>query len=79
MIHICLKKKLNGAEGPLALDVDIHFAQKEFVSIYGQSGAGKTSILKMIAGLMKPDEGRIEVGDQIWFDSSRGINLPTQQ
>lgn len=63
----------------MLLDVDIQFKFKEFVSLWGKSGAGKTTILKMIAGLMKPDEGLIQIDDEVWFDSNRRINLPPQK
>jgi len=43
--------------------------------IVGTSGAGKTTILRSIAGLCDPEEGRIAVGDRVLFDSSQGIKL----
>lgn len=46
------------------------------VALFGPSGAGKTSILNMVAGLITPDEGRIAVAGDVMFDSSGGINLP---
>lgn len=57
----------------------------EFVSdagltaLFGPSGAGKTSILNMVAGLLRPDEGRIAVGGEVLFDSAAGINFPVEQ
>ena len=47
--------------------------------IFGYSAAGKTMTLKMIAGLMTPDHGRIEANDEILFDSEQGIDLSPQQ
>lgn len=44
--------------------------------LFGPSGAGKTSIVNMIAGLMKPDRGRILLDDLVLFDKSAGIDLP---
>lgn len=44
--------------------------------LWGPSGAGKTSVLNMVAGLLRPDEGRIRVSDETLFDSSRAINRP---
>ena len=75
-MRIKLKKRL---KGDFALDVDISVENGSFVTIFGRSGAGKTTLLKMIAGLLKPDEGFIEVGEKVWYDSSRGINLPPQK
>lgn len=48
-------------------------------ALFGPSGAGKTSILNMVAGLLRPDAGRIAVGGTVLFDSASGINLPARQ
>ncbi|MEJ2163024.1 MAG: ATP-binding cassette domain-containing protein, partial [Robiginitalea sp.] len=48
------------------------------VTLYGESGAGKTSTLRMLAGLMTPDKGRISVDDRVWFDSRKKQNLRPQ-
>lgn len=50
-------------------------ASAGLTALFGPSGAGKTSILDMIAGLLAPDSGRIAVGGEVLFDSARGINL----
>ncbi|SEQ94241.1 ATP-binding cassette domain-containing protein [Sphingobium sp. YR768] len=47
------------------------------IALVGPSGAGKTSLLNMIAGLLRPDAGHIAVGGHILFDSAAGIDLPT--
>jgi molybdate transport system ATP-binding protein len=49
------------------------------IALAGHSGAGKTSVLHAIAGLVTPSEGRIEVGGRVLFDSVRGIDLPPHQ
>jgi len=46
-------------------------------ALFGPSGAGKTSVINMIAGLLKPERGRIVLGDEVLFDSVIGINVPT--
>lgn len=48
-------------------------------ALFGPSGAGKTSILNMIAGLIAPDAGRIEVDGVALFDSDAGVNIPPEQ
>jgi molybdate transport system ATP-binding protein len=45
-------------------------------ALFGPSGAGKTSVINMIAGLVTPDRGRIALGDEVLFDSATGINVP---
>jgi molybdate transport system ATP-binding protein len=47
--------------------------------LFGPSGAGKTSIINKIAGLMKPDRGRILLDDAVLFDRSAGVNMPVWQ
>lgn len=48
-------------------------------ALFGPSGAGKTSILNMIAGLLRPDSGHIAVDGHVLFDSAKGIDLPPEQ
>lgn len=48
-------------------------------AILGASGAGKTSVLDAIAGLLRPREGRIVVGGEVLFDSAGGIDLAPEQ
>lgn len=58
------------------LDIDIHFASEaRCLALFGDSGAGKTSILNAIAGLLEPQHGRIVLDGQILFDSASAISL----
>jgi molybdate transport system ATP-binding protein len=63
----------------MVLDLDLTIEKGQFVTLFGESGAGKTSTLRMLSGLLKPDSGTITVGNSTWFDSSRGIDLKPQQ
>jgi len=45
-------------------------------ALFGPSGAGKTTIVNMIAGLIAPERGRIALGDMVLFDSAGGVNMP---
>jgi molybdate transport system ATP-binding protein len=49
------------------------------VALTGHSGAGKTSVLNAIAGLLKPVHGRIEVDGRVLFDAEAGIDLPVHE
>jgi len=78
MISINISKKLAGASGELNLQFNTKILPQEFVTIYGPSGAGKTSVIRMLAGLLEPDDGHIEVDNNTWFDKSKKINIKPQ-
>jgi molybdate transport system ATP-binding protein len=74
------------------LDVDIKKRQGDFTleaafitdgagvtALFGHSGAGKTTLINLIAGLLLPDEGHIHVNDRILFDSQKRINIPPEK
>ncbi|RAW02373.1 ABC transporter ATP-binding protein [Pseudochryseolinea flava] len=73
MMKINLTHTLIGADGPLHLNIDVDIHDGELVSLYGPTGSGKSSILRMIAGLMKPDDGTIEVDRAMWYSKSNRL------
>jgi len=79
MITISLYKTLHTVSGTMPLDIELKIAAGEFVSLYGASGVGKTVTLKMIAGLLTPDQGIIQVNEEIWLDTKKKINLKPQK
>lgn len=72
---IRLQKKLLSVHGELPLAVDLQVARGSVVALFGPSGAGKTSVLRMIAGLMDPDKGFIRINTSDWYNSDTRINL----
>lgn len=79
MIDISIEKNLVGADGPFDLKVNTTIQQGELVTLYGPTGAGKSSVVRMIAGLMAPDHGSIRVNKETWFDDGSKINVPPQE
>ena len=73
-----LTVKIKGRIGEFPIDADIE-AGLGVTAICGPSGAGKSTILRAICGLWQPDEGLIQVGERVLYDSSRGINLKTEK
>jgi len=47
--------------------------------VIGRSGAGKTSLLRAVAGLERPAQGRIAVGDELWFDAGRRVHVRPEE
>lgn len=79
MLEIKVKKHLSDGKRN-GFDLDIAFSVAGGITVLtGVSGSGKTTTLRLIAGIHQPDEGLIRVGEQIYFDSSRRINLPIQE
>jgi molybdate transport system ATP-binding protein len=66
-------------QGSFSLSVFFRGAESGVTALYGPSGAGKTSVVNMVAGLMRPDAGRIAINGQCLFDSAQGIDLPPEK
>lgn len=63
--------------GAFALDIDFS-ADAPVVALFGKSGSGKSSVVNAIAGLSRPDAGRIVADGTVLFDSALGIDLPPE-
>jgi molybdate transport system ATP-binding protein len=79
MISINVTKNLLSADGPLLLSVNIEIKRNDFYTFFGASGAGKTTTLRMLAGLTTPDRGEITVDGKQWFNSDKKINVPARK
>ena len=75
----------------MSLDVDIDHARDNFriaarfsaapglTALFGRSGAGKTTLIDIVGGLVRPDRGRVAVDGQVLVDTERGIFVPSHQ
>ncbi len=79
MIELQLKKKLKSSEGEIDLEVEKEIESGSFVTLFGKSGAGKTTILRILAGLLEPDWGRIIVEGERWLESEKRFSLSPQK
>ena len=77
MSHININAQLQRKN--FTLDIDFALPDMGVSVILGPSGSGKSSLLRLIAGLEKPDTGFISVSNSIWVDSQAGICRPPQQ
>ncbi|MET0279248.1 MAG: molybdenum ABC transporter ATP-binding protein [Pseudorhodoplanes sp.] len=74
MLALEVQKKL----GDLALDISFE-SGGPVTGLFGPSGAGKTTLVQIIAGLARPDRGRVALGDTILFDSRQHIDVPAHR
>jgi molybdate transport system ATP-binding protein len=62
-----------------SFELELSLAVGGTVALVGPSGAGKTTVLRAVAGLARPRSGAISIGDESWFDSERGVDRPPEQ
>ena len=79
MITVNILKKIHNQNGDTELQINFECKQNTCTAIYGESGSGKTTILRLIAGLSKPDSGLIQSSDEIFFNSELNINIEVQK
>ncbi len=79
MLELYLQKHLHTSEGDQLLEVALSVPKGTLLALYGKSGVGKTTILRMLAGLTLPDAGFIRVQGQCWFDAVQRTHLSPQK
>ncbi len=78
-IELSIKKKLFTASGEFTFKADLNINRGEIISFFGPSGVGKTTMLRIIAGLTDADDGFVKVDGRTWFNSTDGTNLPPRK
>src|SRR5213080_5257369 len=73
-VSVAITKRFPG----FTLDVS-WAAEQSVLGLFGPSGAGKTLTLQCLAGLIRPDAGRIVVGERVFFDAAANVDLSPQQ
>jgi molybdate transport system ATP-binding protein len=75
MLEVDIRKRLGG------LDLEYRFAceTEGIIALFGRSGAGKTSLVRMLSGLLRPDAGRIAVAGRTLFDTASGLDVPPER
>lgn len=73
-----LLKKLDFAQGITYLDIELEMPHGQWLALLGPSGAGKTTVLRLLAGLAAADAGHIRLHDEIWLDTASGRKLPAR-
>ena len=74
MLNVAARTRI----GALDLDVEVKVAPGECLALAGPSGAGKTSVLRVAAGLLHPDEGRVRANGETWLDTEHGVDVPAE-
>ena len=65
--------------GALEIEVGLEVPAGQCLALAGPSGAGKTTVLRVVAGLMRPDRGRVVCGGEIWLDTARALDVPPER
>lgn len=77
-LEVDILKTLRSRDRSFTLEA-VFSSQDDLTVIFGASGSGKSLTIQSIAGLVRPDKGKIVVGGEVLFDTQQGINLPTRE
>lgn len=71
-LHI--QRTVHSQARAFTLDIQIQ-TEARHIALYGPSGSGKSLTVQSVAGLLRPDHGRISINDRVYFDSQQGVDL----
>jgi molybdate transport system ATP-binding protein len=74
MLQVQVQKR----RGDFTLDVHFHAPVPGITALFGRSGCGKSTLISLIAGLLPPDAGKLQIGDEVLVDTARGFELDTR-
>jgi molybdate transport system ATP-binding protein len=74
-----LRVEAQGRLGGLQLDVALEAPDGRCLALAGPSGAGKTSVLRVVAGLLRPPRGRVSCGSELWLDTGAGVQVAPER
>jgi len=79
VIRVQARTILGHEPGAFRLDVDLEAPADGVTALFGRSGSGKTSILKAMAGLLRPRQGRVILRDDVLLDTEAGVDVPVDR
>jgi molybdate transport system ATP-binding protein len=79
VIYIDIEKMLHTADGKVNLAIRTEIPMGDLIALFGPSGVGKTTLLRILAGLTVPDKGIVKYGRLVWFDAHNRVNISPQR
>jgi len=76
-VRVDIRKTLRSFDREFELEASFS-AEHDRIVVFGPSGSGKSITMQCIAGLLRPDAGRIQIGERVLFDASAGVDVPPQ-
>ncbi len=78
-MNLTFRASVHSAAGRFRLEVDLPLPHCRRLVLFGPSGSGKSLTLQAVAGLLRPESGRVEVGGRTLFDSAAGVDVPARR
>ena len=79
MLEISLESFFDSVQENWRIAINLQVTKPQIIGIYGESGVGKTTFLKTIAGLQQPRKGKINMNGNLLLDSESNISIPSKK